>query len=146
MKKLLTTLFILISFTVFSQTDSTKNTRKELMDSVCVCAAKKDTASIKTKEDLQKMMMQCVMQRMDLMMQAMQDANIDLNDAEAGRAFGEKFGIELVMKCPVLLQASVKIAMNELDKPVTDKKAPAANKPKAVLKPTPAKPKTTSKN
>ena len=116
------------------------------MDSVCACAGKQDTASIKTKDDLQKMMMQCIMQRMDLMLLAMQDAGVEINDAEAGRAFGEKFGMELVMKCPVLLQASVKIAMKEMEKPTPDKKAPATTKPKTTAKPSPLKSKTTSKN
>lgn len=146
MKKILSVLFVLIVFNASAQNDTTKNTRKALIDTVCVCAGKQDTASIKSKDDLQNVVMKCFMQRMDMFLQAMQEENVDLTDAEAQKQFGQQLGLELVMQCPVLMQLSVKIAAQEMAAGVKTetKKSPAA-KPKATYKPSPAKPKTTAK-
>ncbi|RTL59072.1 MAG: hypothetical protein EKK37_12240 [Sphingobacteriales bacterium] len=144
LKHLLTALLLLNTCMAFAQTDSTKkNSRQVLMDSVCAYANRQDTSLINTKEDLQKMLMQCIMQRMDLMLEAMNEAHVDLNDPNAPKEFGEKLGMEMVMKCPTLMQASVKIAMKEMDKPEPAKKTPSntkpskapASKPKATVKP-----------
>ncbi|MBI1780523.1 MAG: hypothetical protein HYR66_04050 [Sphingobacteriales bacterium] len=146
MKKILTVLFVFIAVNSFAQTDSTKKSRQELIDSVCVCAAKQDTSLIKTKDDLQKLVLQCFMQRMDIFLKAMQEENIDMTDAEAQKNYGQQLGMEMVMKCPVLLQLSVKVASQELNDPpkAAEKKTPAA-KPKTAVKPSTTKPKTTTK-
>lgn len=120
-------LFIGLIHTSYAQTDSTNTKKKELIDSICSCTSKMDTSLINTKDDLQKMMMNCIMQRMELFMQVMLEQNVDMNDQDATRSFGEKLGMEMVMKCPVLMQASLKIAMKEhTDKP--------ADKPKETPK------------
>lgn len=147
MKKLLSALFVLIALNSFAQSDSTKSTRKALIDSVCACAAKQDTSQVKTKNDLQKVVMQCFMQRMDMFVKIMQEENVDITDAKAQQDFGQQLGMEMVLQCPVLMQLSVKVAAQELEEapaPKAEEKKTPAVKPKATVKPSTAKPKTTA--
>lgn len=144
LKHLLTALLLLNALVGVAQTDSTKkNSKQALMDSVCAYASRQDTSLINTKEDLQKMLMQCIMQRMDLLLEVMNEAKVDLNDPDAPREFGEKLGVEMVMKCPVLMQSSIKIAMKELEKPAPAKKNELTNKPSKAPA---SKPKSTIKS
>jgi hypothetical protein len=74
---------ILFAHYASAQFDSTKaiSQRDKLVDSVCTCMAKTDSNSVNTPNDAQKMLTRCITNNMQLMIEYVEPAGIDLSKA-----------------------------------------------------------------
>lgn len=103
---------VLFASAASAQADSTR-LKQQLLDTLCSCMSKKDTASIKTGEDLQTAVMACFMSDgLSTFMDYAQSKGVDLNDEEGGRAIGQEIGKLLVVKCETFQKLMLRLVVN----------------------------------
>lgn len=105
-------LMVMFASAVSAQADSTR-LKQQLLDTLCSCMSKKDTASIKNGEDLQTAVMACFMSDgLSTFMDYAQSKGVDLNDEEGGRAIGQEIGKLLVVKCETFQKLMLRLVVN----------------------------------
>lgn len=105
-------IILLLATAASAQADSTR-LKQQLLDTLCNCMSKKDTAAIKNGEDLQTAVMACFMtDGLNTFMDYAQSKGVDLNDEEGGRAIGQEIGKLLVVKCETFQKLMLRLVIS----------------------------------
>ncbi len=117
MKKIILLSLFLLPAVITNAQQPKKTTREIIQDTLCKCITKKVAALTEEKADIEKVIMECfISDGMELLMKYAEEKGIDMTDQAAMEKVGKDIGIELTIKCPVVMRMAVKYAQEEKGK------------------------------
>ncbi|WP_462266320.1 hypothetical protein [Mucilaginibacter sp.] len=89
---------------------------KEMNDSLCNCISKIDLSTIKSSKEAETALTNCMMSRLNLMMELAEEKNIDIQDNEATHKLGVEIGKNLFKQnCASFSKLALLMAEEKID-------------------------------